>query len=232
MKQGGVRPDEIMYNSLLDGCAQSNLVDEGLKLLEEMQQEGVRPSNYTLSILAKLMNRSRNLDRAFAIVEEVTKKHRLSANIHVYTNLIQACLSKRAPDRAMQTLERMAQERVQPDTRLYTILVRGCLQAWQPENAAGLLRAALCLPGTLPVLARLPPANVGLDAAFVNEAIVGLAQCGRAQDLAAALLSDLQRHSPRVRIEPNTQRCVAEGWEGWEASGPAQHSKGWGKGGA
>merc|ERR1719163_657865 len=35
-REGGVSPDEIMYNSLLDGCARNNLANEGLKLLEEM----------------------------------------------------------------------------------------------------------------------------------------------------------------------------------------------------
>merc|ERR1719375_1519878 len=101
--EGNARPDEIMYNSLLDGCAQNNLVDEGLKLLEEMQREGVKPSNFTLSILVKMMSRSRNLDSAFSLVEEVASKHGLRLNVHVYTNLIAACLSKRALDRAMQT---------------------------------------------------------------------------------------------------------------------------------
>merc|ERR1719281_2322046 len=173
--EGNARPEEIMYNSLLDGCAQSNLVDEGLKLLEEMQREGVKPSNFTLSILVKMMSRSRNLDGAFAIVEDIAKKHRIRPNVHVYTNLIQACISKRALDRAMQTLERMATDRVQLDGRTYTLLVRGCLQGGRPEDAAGLLRAALRLPRPIPVLAGLPPANVSLDAAFVNEAIVGLA---------------------------------------------------------
>merc|ERR1719163_1551143 len=154
--EGNARPDEIMYNSLLDGCAQSNLVDEGLKLLEEMQREGVKPSNFTLSVLVKLMSRSRNLDGAFSIVEEVAKKHGLRPNVHVYTNLIVACLSKHAPDRAMRTLERMVKERVQPDARAYAALVQGCLQAGQPEKAAGLLRAALRLPEPIPLLTSLP----------------------------------------------------------------------------
>merc|ERR1719163_1885142 len=150
--EGNARPDEIMYNSLLDGCAQSNLVDEGLKLLEEMQREDVKPSNFTLSILVKLMSRSRNLNGAFAIVEDIAQKHHIKPNVHVYTNLIHACLSKRALDRAMQTLERMAQERVQPDARTYTLLVQGCLQGGQPENATGLLRSALRLPQPIAVL--------------------------------------------------------------------------------
>merc|ERR1719230_697856 len=54
-----LKPDEIMYNSLLDGCAQNSLVDEGLRLLKDMQSEGVQPSNFTLSLLVKLMNRAR-----------------------------------------------------------------------------------------------------------------------------------------------------------------------------
>merc|ERR1719321_1219269 len=66
-KDAHLKPDEIMYNSLMDGCAQNNLVDEGLRLLEEMQVEGVKPSNFTLSILVKLMNRARRLEQAFRL---------------------------------------------------------------------------------------------------------------------------------------------------------------------
>merc|ERR1719169_138087 len=92
-KDTHLKPDEIVYNSLLDGCAQNNLVDEGLRLLDEMQKTGVQPSNFTLSILVKLMNRSRRLEQAFSLVEEITKKYSFRPNVHVYTNLIQACVS-------------------------------------------------------------------------------------------------------------------------------------------
>merc|ERR1719253_1254171 len=92
-KSEQLKPDEIVYNSLLDGCAQNNLVDEGLRLLGEMQSEGVQPSNFTLSILVKLMNRGRRLDRAFALVEELTKKYNFRPNVHVYANLVHACTS-------------------------------------------------------------------------------------------------------------------------------------------
>merc|ERR1719386_29749 len=74
-KDEKLKPDEIMYNSLLDGCAQINLVDEGLRLLDEMQSEGVRPSNFTLSIIVKLMNRARRVEQAFSVVDDITKKY-------------------------------------------------------------------------------------------------------------------------------------------------------------
>merc|ERR550537_280374 len=84
-----LKPDEIMYNTLLDGCAQNSLYDEGMQLYDEMLKEGVRPSNFTLSILVKLMNRSRRVDEAFSIVKEITQKYGVKPNAHVYTNLIQ-----------------------------------------------------------------------------------------------------------------------------------------------
>merc|ERR1719161_1051729 len=92
-KDAHLKPDEIMYNSLMDGCAQNNLVEDGLQLLEEMQREGVPPSNFTLSILVKLMSRARKLDQAFSLVERITKQYNFRPNVHVYTNLIQACVS-------------------------------------------------------------------------------------------------------------------------------------------
>merc|ERR1719238_482030 len=61
-KSTDLKPDEIMYNSLLDGCARNNLYDEAMELFEDMETEGVVPSNFTLSILVKLMSRARRLD--------------------------------------------------------------------------------------------------------------------------------------------------------------------------
>merc|ERR1719420_2328563 len=115
-----LKPDEIVYNSLLDGCAQNSLVDEGLRLLEEMQKEGVQPSNFTLSILVKLMNRARRLEQAFSIVEEITTKYKFRPNVHVYTNLIQACVSNQQLPRGMTVLEQMMKERIVPDNRTYS----------------------------------------------------------------------------------------------------------------
>merc|ERR1719324_1963444 len=123
-KQTSLKPDEIMYNSLIDGCAQHSLYTEGMQVFDEMIQDGVPPSNFTLSILVKLMNRTRRVDQAFSIVQEMSEKYGIKPNAYVYTNLIQACVSNRRHDRAMSVLETMIQERVQPDQRTYGILIR------------------------------------------------------------------------------------------------------------
>merc|ERR1719456_550717 len=98
---GKFAPDEIMFNSLLDGCAKLHRVDDAHRLLEDMQADGVNPSNYTLSILVKLFGRTRRLNQAFEIVEQITSRNGLRPNLQVYTCLMQACIQNRQIERAL-----------------------------------------------------------------------------------------------------------------------------------
>lgn len=220
-----LKPDEIMYNSLLDGCAQNNLVDEGLRLLDEMQKEGVVLSNFTLSILVKLMNRARKLDGAFNIVKDITTKYNFRANVHVHTNLMQACVSNRQLPRAFTVLETMMKERIQPETRTYAILIRASISHRHFDQAAGLLRAALGLHGAFPAfLSETPSVAVcpNLDFALVNETLVALADSGRAYELASPLLAEIKQYKPRVRIDSATQRRVMAAGVGHATHGSSE----------
>merc|ERR1719146_255012 len=141
-------PDEILYNSLLDGCAKQHRVDEALKLLEDMKASGTTPSNYTLSILVKLMGRARRLGQAFTLIEELCATHGFRPNIQVYTCLIQACIHNRQMDKALQLHDTMIEEAgCQPDQKLYSVLGRGCLQAGLSQKAVNVVRCAYQLPG-------------------------------------------------------------------------------------
>ena len=48
-------PDEIMYNSLVNGCPEKQNVDQGLRLFNEMRAARIAPHNCTLSIMVKLL---------------------------------------------------------------------------------------------------------------------------------------------------------------------------------
>jgi len=230
MKQDAhLKPDEIVYNSLLDGCAQNNLVDEGLRLLEEMQCLGVQPSNFTLSILVKLMNRSRRLNQAFSLVEDITKKYSFQPNVHVYTNLMQACAANQQLPRGIATLEQMISEHIAPESRTYAILVRASISKGLFDQAVGLLKGALGLPEALPFLQQRVAVCYNLDYALVNETLVSLAERGHGKDLAAPLLSEIRQSAPKVRIDSNTQRRVMDSHLG-NVSQPSMQSKGKGKG--
>jgi len=217
-KDPQLKPDEIMYNSLLDGCAQNNLVTEGLRLVDEMQAEGVYPSNFTLSILVKLMNRAKRVEDAFALVQEISSKYKFQPNVHVYTNLIQACAFNQQLPKAMCTLEKMIAERVSPDGRTYSILVRASLNKGLYEQAASLLQGALGLPEAPRSLQSRCAVCPSIDYGFVNETLANLADRGHAKDLAVPLLTSIRQNNSRVRIDPATQRKVMS---------PCIGSKGW-----
>jgi len=226
-RETGLKPDEIMYNSLLDGCAKNNLFDEGHDLLREMLKEGVPPSNFTLSIMVKLLNRARKIEQAFDLVHEVTRQYRFKPNVHVYTNLMQGCINSRQLSRALTVLQTMVKERVQPDCRVYAILIRACMYQEDYKQADSLLRAALGLPGAFD----LPDARLGtcwtIDASLVNETLTSLADWGCSKSLAAPLLADIKKHKVKVNIDQGTQRRVT--MDGVAAESPSP-SKGKGKG--
>ncbi len=205
-----LKPDEIMYNSLLDGCAQSGLVDDALKLLDTMQEEGVRPSNFTLSIVVKLMNRAHKLDRAFQLVESISKKYKFKPNVHVYTNLIQACISNRQLARGLSVFHDLIKQGINPDSRTFTVLLRGCCNAKDFDSAEQILRAALGLQCSHPLLSTLATKQnsagrgaVPVDQQLVNEVFTNFVDYGVGH-IASNLMNEIRRGKIKVRIDPGT----------------------------
>merc|ERR1719156_44744 len=127
MKAKDVRPNLITYSALLKGHCQSGDVHAGLRVLEEMVKDGVKPSNFTLSILVKIWGyKAKKLDEAFKCCEDICRKYHIpKLNVHVYTNLIQACVYNRDISRGLRTFEEMVvKERVRPELRTYTMLIK------------------------------------------------------------------------------------------------------------
>jgi len=133
---GKYEADELIYNSLLDGCAREHRPDDALKLLGDMKKSGVTPSNYTLSMLVKLMGRCKRLNQAFTLVEDIRQEYGLKVNIQVYTCLIQACFNNRQASKAVALHEQIIKEGLLPDEMTYTVLMKGCLQAGLNDRVA------------------------------------------------------------------------------------------------
>merc|ERR1719281_1167056 len=139
---GKYHPDEVMYNSLLSGCAKEHRPDEALELLKDMKKSGVAPSNYTLSMLVKLMGRCRRINQAFQILEEISKEYGLKINIQVYTCLIQGCFNNGVAAKAVALHDKIIEEGLVPDAMTYTVLVHGSLQAGLLDKAVEMVRCA------------------------------------------------------------------------------------------
>eukprot|EP00427_Karlodinium_veneficum_P020361 CAMPEP_0169108516 /NCGR_PEP_ID=MMETSP1015-20121227/25469_1 /TAXON_ID=342587 /ORGANISM="Karlodinium micrum, Strain CCMP2283" /LENGTH=610 /DNA_ID=CAMNT_0009170143 /DNA_START=70 /DNA_END=1902 /DNA_ORIENTATION=+ len=203
------QPDEIMYNTILDGCARKGLYERGMTLLSEMQQAGIQPSNFTLSVLVKLASRANMLDRAFELTEEITKKYKFRLNVHVFNNLIQACVMRNSLPRAFEVLKRMVQERVRPDLRTYTLLTRACVATGDCKDAIALVRAAMGLQdihetfANVPAFAQLPK---GLPSDLIVEILQGVADRPNTGILALALYKDL----PFLKLPAQLQLRLAK----------------------
>merc|ERR1719235_2892948 len=199
-------PDEILYNSLLDGCAKQHRVDDALKLVEDMHKHNVRPSNFTLSILVKLLGRSRRLNQAFSMVEETCKRFDLQANIHVYTCLLYACFQNRQMPRALQLHDSMITEAgVEPDERTYAVLARGCVTNGSLDKAANVVRAAYRLSPQGMVMPKRAP---GIESRVLEEVMNALSAAPNAEQLAVPLLADLKALG--VHVEQTVYKKAVE----------------------
>lgn len=193
-KDGKYCADEILYNSLLDGCAKGHRIDDALRLLDDMKAANLTPSNYTLSILVKLLGRARRLNQAFTMVETICKENGFRPNIFVYTCLIQACLQNRQLGRAIALHDEIIDEGgCDPDSKTYSVMVRGCIQAGALEKAAEVVRCAFHLPGH--GMAQTKGSPQGVEPKLLEELVVKLNAGGRSEvAVGQDLLADLKKH--------------------------------------
>jgi len=224
-----LEPDEIMYNTLLDGCARQGLYERGMGVFESMKKTGVRPSNFTLSVLVKLCNRGKKLEKAFEICMELSSKHNFRLNVHVFSNLIQACIQHHDLPRAISVLEWQISERVKPEVRTYMLLLQGCIANRSATDADGLLRAAMGLRGVHPQLVQFMPAAAapwkkdspahssgantmqpqgGLPGDLISETIAGIMGPCSEERLAAKLIVDIG-HVSSVKLDPKLRLRLA-----------------------
>lgn len=61
MEKAGIKADEVLYNSLLDGCCKAGEVEIALLVYQNMRTLGIKPSNVTFSILIKIYGKAREL---------------------------------------------------------------------------------------------------------------------------------------------------------------------------
>jgi len=144
---GKLELDEIVYNSLLDGCGRKHKPQKALEFLEDMISIGIQPSNYTMSIMVKLLGRAKKLQDALALVQRFRDEIGLKPNIQVHTCLIQACLLNKKPGKAMELYNEMVRDLGRlPDQKAHTVMVEGLIHTWSLSEAVQVARCAYKLP--------------------------------------------------------------------------------------
>jgi len=177
-----------------------------------MQDAGIRPSNFTLSVLVELASRGKMLDRAFELCEELSRTYKFRLNTHVYSNLVQACINHSDLPRALNVFQNMVRERVRPEVRTYSLLIKAFISVGDGQSAADLVRSAMGLADGHKCLAGLPSHTFkpqgGLPGNLLSEALEGIAS--HDNRLALTLLKDL-KSVPNLKLPPQCQLRLATG---------------------
>merc|ERR1719291_346358 len=210
----GLQPDEVVYNTVLDGCARQGLIERGMSLFRQMEASSTQPSCYTLSVLVKLANRGGDLDLCFDLVDTTARKYGMRPNTFVYNNLMQACMQHRDAVRGMEVFETMLGQKVRPDARTYCVMLRGLAGARMVKDAAGLARCAWGIATDHPVIqshggpAVLKARRSELPAELATEIVEALGRVAGEEATALALLRELEE-IPGIRFDPKLYSRLA-----------------------
>ncbi|EXB75081.1 hypothetical protein L484_002711 [Morus notabilis] len=71
MKLSGLKPDRIIYSTLLSACSHSGLAEEGRRVFNSMVESGISPGVEHYACLVDLLARTGNLREAYDVVKEL-----------------------------------------------------------------------------------------------------------------------------------------------------------------
>ena len=135
-KDGRMKPDEIMYNSLLDGCAQANLVDEAMKLLEEwMTNTSLGSDGKSFAMLYDMLTNA------------LSVKLMIDDSPQVFGAFLARLVAPRIPEELLLILGAAAWLDA-PWSRIYETIdqIGDDMRLWEPSVRRNRIRRPLCFP--------------------------------------------------------------------------------------
>jgi pentatricopeptide repeat domain-containing protein 1 len=134
-----VKADTVAFNTLLDGCIRYNDYNLADQLLENLEEFGVVPSNFTVGTIIKMWGRRRQLDKCFQTAAEFCKKYNIIPSGPVRACLMSACVLNKDVDRAFQVLEHVRAGGEVLDAKALGSMISLCVRNGRLEDATRLL---------------------------------------------------------------------------------------------
>jgi len=142
MNELGLKPDEVVFNNLLSGCAKEGNALLGQQIYQDMKAAGVRPSNATFSIMNQLYAQCKLLDEAVEMLRTEPKLHGVKPEARIYSQLALSCLRVRQGRRAVEVHAMMLENTV-PTAAVHRTLLLMCIRLNMLETAAEILGVAV-----------------------------------------------------------------------------------------
>lgn len=145
-KHRKLKPDEVIYKTLIECCATRGYIVEAQHLFKEMQSEGIAITSYILARMVRLLGQIGDVDGAFKLSADTSQQYRFCPNSHVCNALIETCLSNNQPRRATTLCIQMAQDHIDMDASLCQRLVTALIDCGAAKQAVGLLSTLMKPP--------------------------------------------------------------------------------------
>ena len=117
------KPDEILYNCIMDACLRFNKVDKMLELYKEMLEMNIKPSSVTCGIIIKAYGMKGDLNSALQVYYQMKKDNIPISNV-TYGCLINVCIKNNNINKVFELYESLSKEGIEMNTILYTTLIK------------------------------------------------------------------------------------------------------------
>jgi pentatricopeptide repeat protein len=136
MKEQGVQPDVVTYNTMIRSLCDRFQFSEAKKLVTEMESRGIPPDSMTYGLLMNGLIKAKKPSTCLTLFETACADRRtapLMENVHLYTTAIAASVGNH--ERALDLVSRMNIAGIKPNLKTMTALMSACLSSGKPELA-------------------------------------------------------------------------------------------------
>jgi len=124
-KTKGIKPDEILYNCILDTCVKYNKMEQAQAVFTDMKEATIQPSKITYAIMIRGYGNDYNLEKAFEIFNEMKGKN-VQPNEIIYGCLLNACVKCCKIEKACELYDEIQNfSGLSMNVVLYSTLIKG-----------------------------------------------------------------------------------------------------------
>lgn len=124
-KTKGIKPDEILYNCILDTCVKYAKMEQAEVVFDDMKDAMINPSKITYAIMIRGYGNDYNLSKAFQIFNEMKDKS-VQPNEIIYGCLLNACVKCSKIEKACELYEEIKNtQSISMNIVLYSTLIKG-----------------------------------------------------------------------------------------------------------
>jgi len=143
MKETGISPDIVTYNTMIRTLCDRLQWYEAKKFVAEMAQGGLKPNSMTYGFLMAGLFRAGKFSACLTLFESACADSRTAAlmeNVHLYTTAVSAAAALKNHDKAFDLVSRMSSSGIQPNIKTLTALLNACTSAGRADLAVKVYR--------------------------------------------------------------------------------------------